>query len=232
MDIQRFQDMNMGLSMPISAVIQKEERINQEKTQHLMKRLKEIEKKSMQMRMETERLRNLKDEAKKKVRENFPHIFKSDFNDVGDEPNADSIRFTEDELEISDTSLSSGDITRSEGDETTSRFGERHKMSHFHRNINNMSKEVQELYGKLVASKNFDANLSDSSDLDGPKKIKKRINSLKNHKVAWGEQHRCRENELHTSTIGNMLKKFDEENNHIYNISGPATVKYRIECCC
>ena len=40
MDIQRFQDMNMGPSMPISGIIQKEERINQDQTQNLMKRLK------------------------------------------------------------------------------------------------------------------------------------------------------------------------------------------------
>ena len=235
MDFQKLEEISMGNPMPISMVLQKEERINHEKTQQLMKHLKEIEQKSIQMRMETERLRNLKDEAKKKVKENFPHIFKSNFHDIENENNADSIRFTEDELEISDTSVSSGDITRSEGDETTSRFGARHRFSHFPQNANHMSKEVQELYTKLVASNNFDANLSDSSDLDGPKKIKKRISSLKNHKVAWGEQERLRQDELHTSALGNMLRQFDQQHllkddsqkrPTIHNISITPTVKY------
>ena len=235
MDFQRLEDISMGPSLPISMALQKEERINHEKTQQLMKRLKEIEQKSIQMRMETERLRNLKDEAKKKVKENFPHIFKSEFHDTEHENHDDNIRFTEDELEISDTSLSSGDITRSEGDETTSRFGARHRFSHYPRNDNHMSKEVQELYSKMVASNNFDANLSDSSNLDGPRKIKQRISSLKNHKLAWGEQQRLREDELNTSVLGNMLRKFDQQNllnddtqkrPTINNISTAPTVKY------
>ena len=202
--------MNIGHSVPISLSIQREERINHDKTQQLMRQLKEIEKKSAQMRKETERLRLLKDEAKQKVKENFPHIFKRQFYDAGNEQ--DSIRFTEDELEISDTSISSGDMTKSEGDESSMHFG-RHRFGQLPRNFNHMSKEVQEVYTKMVASNNFDKNLSDSSDLEGSKRLTKRINNLKQQKLAWPQEQPYLSNQqfLQNDALGNMLKNFDQE---------------------
>ena len=207
-------EMNFGHSVPISMTIQREERINHEKTQQLMRQLKEIERKSIQMRKETERLRLLKDEAKQKVKDNFPHIFKRQLFEGGNEQ--DSIRFTEDELEISDTSISSGDMTRSEGDETSFHLG-RNRFGQLPRNLNHMSKEVQEVYTKMVASNNFDKNLSDSSDLEGSKKLSKRINNLKQHKLAWTQQNPYLSNQqfLQNDALGNMLKNFDQQ--HITN---------------
>ena len=201
--------MNMGHSVPISLSIQREERINHEKTQQLMKQLKEIEKKSIQMRKETERLRLLKDEAKQKVKENFPHIFRRQLYESGNEQ--DSIRFTEDELEISDTSISSGDMTKSEGDEISSRLG-RHHFGQLPKNFNHMSKEVQEVYTKMVASNNFNTNLSDTSDLEGSKRLTKRINNLKQNKVAWSQEKPYFSNQqfLQNDALGDMLRNFDQ----------------------
>ena len=202
--------MNIGNSVPISLSIQREERMNHDKTQQLMRQLKEIEKKSAQMRKETERLRLLKDEAKQKVKENFPYIFKRQLYEAGNEQ--DSIRFTEDELEISDTSISSGDMTKSEGDESSMHFGRR-RFDQLPRNFNHMSKEVQEVYSKIVASNNFDKNLSDSSDIEGSKRLTKRINNLKQQKIAWPQEQPYLSNQqfLQNDALGNMLKNFDQE---------------------
>ena len=211
MDFRRPQNISIGPSVPMPLSIQQEDRMYLDKTQLLMKRLNEIEKKSSQMRKETERLRKLKDEAKQKVKENFPHIFKSDIHGIVDITDSNHIRFTEHELETSDTSISSGDMTRSEGDETASRFGERYKFGHLPRNISHMSKEMQEVYSTLVASNQFDNNRSDSSDPEGSKKLKKRINGLKHPKeVSLGQQYENKDG-LHTGPLGHMLKNFNRQ---------------------
>ena len=200
-------------TIPTSFNLAREEKMHQEKTQQLMKRLSEIEKKSIQMRKETERLKKLKDEAKQKVKDNFPHLFMRGLQDNGFANDEDSVMFTEEELEISDTSFSSGDMTRSEGDETASRFGERNRIGQLPRNLHQMSKEVQEVYSKLAASNKFDANLSDSSDLEGSKNLRKRISNLKQSKVAWQAEKMVRhKDQVSNSALGDMLKSFDRQN--------------------
>ena len=205
----------IGANSLYSHPMDQEDRLQHEKTRNLMKRLSEIERRAAEMRKETERLRILKDEAKQKVIDNFPGILDSDLHrNVIPANNASNIRFTEDELEVSDTSFSSGDVTRSEGDETAFRFGERYNLNgNLPRNVHRMSKEAQEVFTKLVASNNLNTNWSDSSDVEGSKNLKNRIRHLKNPKVPWTEQVKpFQEDELGASPLGDMLKNFDQNN--------------------
>ena len=217
----------IGANSLYSHPMDQEDRLQHEKTRNLMKRLSEIERRAAEMRKETERLRILKDEAKQKVIDNFPGILDSDLHrNVIPENNASNIRFTEDELEVSDTSFSSGDVTRSEGDETAFRFGERYNLNgNLPRNFHRMSKEAQEVFTKLVASNNLNTNWSDSSEVEGSKNLKKRIHHLKNPKVPWTEQVKpFQEDELGASPLGDMLKNFDQN-----NVLFPPTTMVRIE---
>ena len=111
MDFRVPQNVSFGVTETMAYSLQQEDLMYQEKTQLLLKRLSEIEKKSKQMRNETERLRKLKDEAKQTVMENFPHLFKKDINGIQGLNRSNHIRVTEDELEMSETSFSSGDMT-------------------------------------------------------------------------------------------------------------------------
>ena len=56
------EEMNMGHSVPISLSIQREERINHDKTQQLMKQLKEIEKNEVRTNCENVEVDETKNE--------------------------------------------------------------------------------------------------------------------------------------------------------------------------
>ena len=225
MGFKKSQNMSLGHTTTMYFPEQQEDQIYSDKTQLLMKRLDEIAKKSMQMRRETERLRKLKEEAKQKVKENFPHLFKNNIFQLEGMSNSEHIRFSEDELERSDTSFSSGDMTKSEGDETAIGFENRHKFRHLPKNFNYMSKEMQEVYKSLVASNQWTSNFSDCSDLDSVK-LKKRIDKLKYPKEAWLYQKSQIEIEEGTGNgpLGRLLKMFDREQLPADGIESQATM--------
>ena len=79
-----------------------------QQTDYLYEKLKDIEVRTEQMRLESERLRQIKDEAKMNVARQFPHLFPRHRQQEGfDEISASS---------STSSSLSSGGMTKSEGD--------------------------------------------------------------------------------------------------------------------